>query len=223
MKHFNQSFFSFGLIFWFIAQDGTVIPPETVVPAFSRYSGSPGKPVGELPECTQVRGLENIYFSYSSIGRRPRPRIWIFFTLAVSIIYFIPPIPILRFSFFFFLLFYCNNSFFLYWNFSPTFKNNPYMSLCSFLSFLFTQKIYFFISSMKCNFRIRWLTSPRVITNTLLQWGNKNSTKRLLSHFLYIAFILCIFMPFWMLYQDRKVNLNQRNFLHLCYICNRND
>jgi len=34
-------------------EDGTILPPETVVPAFSRYSGSPGRSVGELPECTQ--------------------------------------------------------------------------------------------------------------------------------------------------------------------------
>ena len=49
-------------------EDGTILPPETVVPAFSRwppgklfendillarYSGSPGKSVGELPECSQ--------------------------------------------------------------------------------------------------------------------------------------------------------------------------
>ncbi|XP_065220090.1 dynactin subunit 5 [Planococcus citri] len=33
--------------------DGTVLPPETVVPSFARYGGSPGVYVGELPECTQ--------------------------------------------------------------------------------------------------------------------------------------------------------------------------
>ncbi len=38
-------------------QDGTILPPETVVPAFSRVAGSPGRPVGELPECTQVAKL----------------------------------------------------------------------------------------------------------------------------------------------------------------------
>nr|QBH72928.1 dynactin subunit P25 [Frankliniella cephalica] len=34
-------------------EDNTVLPPETVVPSFSRYAGSPGVCVGELPECTQ--------------------------------------------------------------------------------------------------------------------------------------------------------------------------
>nr|QBH72929.1 dynactin subunit P25 [Franklinothrips vespiformis] len=34
-------------------EDNTVLPPETVVHSFSRYGGSPGVFVGELPECTQ--------------------------------------------------------------------------------------------------------------------------------------------------------------------------
>ncbi|CAG5120778.1 unnamed protein product [Candidula unifasciata] len=33
--------------------DNTVLPPETVVPPFTLYAGSPGKIVGELPDCTQ--------------------------------------------------------------------------------------------------------------------------------------------------------------------------
>lgn len=33
--------------------DNTVLAPETVVPAFAVYSGSPGLLNGELPECTQ--------------------------------------------------------------------------------------------------------------------------------------------------------------------------
>ncbi|XP_064478998.1 dynactin subunit 5-like isoform X2 [Ornithodoros turicata] len=33
--------------------DNTVLAPETVVPAFAVYSGSPGLFSGELPECTQ--------------------------------------------------------------------------------------------------------------------------------------------------------------------------
>jgi len=33
--------------------DGTVLPQGTIVPAFAVYSGSPAKPVDELPECTQ--------------------------------------------------------------------------------------------------------------------------------------------------------------------------
>jgi hypothetical protein len=44
--YFRQIFLHF--------QDGTILPPETVVPAFSRVAGSPGRPVGELPECSQV-------------------------------------------------------------------------------------------------------------------------------------------------------------------------
>lgn len=34
-------------------EDNTILPPETVVPSFTRYSGSPGVCVGELSECTQ--------------------------------------------------------------------------------------------------------------------------------------------------------------------------
>ena len=34
-------------------EDNSVLPPETVVPTFTRYSGSPAKRVGELPENTQ--------------------------------------------------------------------------------------------------------------------------------------------------------------------------
>ncbi|KAJ8676246.1 hypothetical protein QAD02_012032 [Eretmocerus hayati] len=33
-------------------EDGAVIPPETVVPSFSRYAGNPAKCVEDLPECT---------------------------------------------------------------------------------------------------------------------------------------------------------------------------
>ncbi|XP_043235679.1 dynactin subunit 5-like [Amphibalanus amphitrite] len=33
--------------------DNTVLAPETVVPCFARLEGSPGRFVGELPECTQ--------------------------------------------------------------------------------------------------------------------------------------------------------------------------
>uniref|UniRef100_A0A8D8TC28 Dynactin subunit 5 n=1 Tax=Cacopsylla melanoneura TaxID=428564 RepID=A0A8D8TC28_9HEMI len=32
--------------------DNSVIPPETTVPSFTKYSGSPAAPVDELPECT---------------------------------------------------------------------------------------------------------------------------------------------------------------------------
>ncbi|XP_077489849.1 dynactin 5, p25 subunit isoform X2 [Amblyomma americanum] len=34
-------------------EDNTVLAPETVVPAFAVFSGSPGLFAGELPECTQ--------------------------------------------------------------------------------------------------------------------------------------------------------------------------
>ncbi|KAH9383910.1 hypothetical protein HPB48_025802 [Haemaphysalis longicornis] len=34
-------------------EDNTVLAPETVVPAFAIFSGSPGLFSGELPECTQ--------------------------------------------------------------------------------------------------------------------------------------------------------------------------
>uniref|UniRef100_A0AAZ3SK48 Dynactin subunit 5 n=1 Tax=Oncorhynchus tshawytscha TaxID=74940 RepID=A0AAZ3SK48_ONCTS len=33
--------------------DNTVLPPETVVPPFTVFSGCPGLFSGELPECTQ--------------------------------------------------------------------------------------------------------------------------------------------------------------------------
>ena len=35
-------------------EDNSVVPPETVVPTFTRFSGSPAKRTGELPENTQV-------------------------------------------------------------------------------------------------------------------------------------------------------------------------
>lgn len=36
-----------------LIEDNTVLPPETVIPSFTKYGGSPGLCVGELPECTQ--------------------------------------------------------------------------------------------------------------------------------------------------------------------------
>ncbi|XP_066595775.1 dynactin subunit 5 [Prorops nasuta] len=33
-------------------EDGAVIPPEAIVPSFTRYAGSPAKFVEDLPECT---------------------------------------------------------------------------------------------------------------------------------------------------------------------------
>ena len=34
-------------------EDNSIVPPETVVPTFTRFSGSPAKRTGELPENTQ--------------------------------------------------------------------------------------------------------------------------------------------------------------------------
>ncbi len=34
-------------------EDGAIVPPETVVPTFTRYGGNPATKVGELPECSQ--------------------------------------------------------------------------------------------------------------------------------------------------------------------------
>uniref|UniRef100_A0A1B6IZ24 Dynactin subunit 5 n=1 Tax=Homalodisca liturata TaxID=320908 RepID=A0A1B6IZ24_9HEMI len=34
-------------------EDNTILGPETVVPPFTRYGGSPGLAIGDLPECTQ--------------------------------------------------------------------------------------------------------------------------------------------------------------------------
>ncbi|XP_071455363.1 dynactin subunit 5 [Hetaerina americana] len=38
-----------------MVMDGTVLPPEAIVPSFTKWSGSPGRmdPSGDLPECTQ--------------------------------------------------------------------------------------------------------------------------------------------------------------------------
>ncbi|XP_023290826.1 dynactin subunit 5 isoform X1 [Orussus abietinus] len=34
-------------------EDGAVVPPETVIPSFTRFSGNPAVCVEDLPECTQ--------------------------------------------------------------------------------------------------------------------------------------------------------------------------
>ncbi|XP_044255064.1 dynactin subunit 5 [Tribolium madens] len=34
-----------------VIEDNTVLAPETVVPPFTRYGGSPGMNIGDLPEC----------------------------------------------------------------------------------------------------------------------------------------------------------------------------
>lgn len=33
-------------------EDGAVVPPETIVPSFTRFAGSPATCIEELPECT---------------------------------------------------------------------------------------------------------------------------------------------------------------------------
>ena len=38
-------------------EDNSVVPPETVVPTFTRFSGSPAKRIGELPENAQASDL----------------------------------------------------------------------------------------------------------------------------------------------------------------------
>ncbi len=38
--------------------DNTVLAPETVVPSFSIYSGSPGLHTGDQPDCTQDLVIE---------------------------------------------------------------------------------------------------------------------------------------------------------------------
>lgn len=39
-------------------EDGAVVPPETVVPSFTRFAGNPAKCVEDLPECTLDLMLE---------------------------------------------------------------------------------------------------------------------------------------------------------------------
>lgn len=47
-----------------IIEDGTVIPPDLVVPPFSRVRGSPGKIVGTLPECCGGEFVEGCVQDY---------------------------------------------------------------------------------------------------------------------------------------------------------------
>lgn len=39
-------------------EDNTVLAPDTVVPSFAYYSGSPGTQVGQLPVCTQDLSID---------------------------------------------------------------------------------------------------------------------------------------------------------------------
>eukprot|EP00053_Salpingoeca_punica_P004697 m.50435 g.50435 ORF g.50435 m.50435 type:complete len:190 (+) comp12905_c0_seq3:43-612(+) len=47
-------------------EDNTVLPPDTVVPPFTVYGGSPGRMLGELPECTKDihRDLAKNYYAH---------------------------------------------------------------------------------------------------------------------------------------------------------------
>ncbi|CAB4054669.1 Dynactin subunit 5 [Lepeophtheirus salmonis] len=55
-------------------EDNTILPPETVVPSFTRYSGSPGKRIGELPECTQdimIDYTKSYYSHFTGVDELP--------------------------------------------------------------------------------------------------------------------------------------------------------
>ncbi|RZF36577.1 hypothetical protein LSTR_LSTR010688 [Laodelphax striatellus] len=54
-------------------EDNTILPPETVVPPFTKYSGSPGLCVGELPECTQDIMIEFTRSYYQHFVPLPQP------------------------------------------------------------------------------------------------------------------------------------------------------
>ncbi len=50
-----------------VIEDNAVLPPETVVPTFTRYGGSPAARVADLPECTQdvmVEFTKNYYKNF---------------------------------------------------------------------------------------------------------------------------------------------------------------
>ena len=56
-------------------EDNTILPPETVVPTFSRYGGSPATKVGELPECTQdmmVDFTKSYYNNFTPVKEYPQ-------------------------------------------------------------------------------------------------------------------------------------------------------
>lgn len=38
--------------------DNTILAPDTVVPSFANYSGSPGIQIGQLPVCTQDLSID---------------------------------------------------------------------------------------------------------------------------------------------------------------------
>jgi carbonic anhydrase/acetyltransferase-like protein (isoleucine patch superfamily) len=52
-------------------EDGAIVPPETVVPTFARFSGSPAKKIGELPENTQdvmIDFTKSYYQHFTPVG-----------------------------------------------------------------------------------------------------------------------------------------------------------
>ena len=53
-----------------IIEDGTVVPPDMVVPPFSRVRGAPGRIVGSLPECCGGEFVEGCVQDYLSFVKR---------------------------------------------------------------------------------------------------------------------------------------------------------
>jgi dynactin-5 len=53
-----------------VIEDWTVIPPDMIVPPFSRVKGSPGRIVGGLPECCGSEFLEGCARDYGEFVRR---------------------------------------------------------------------------------------------------------------------------------------------------------
>jgi dynactin-5 len=52
-------------------EDGGIVPPETVVPTFARFAGSPARKIGELPENTadiMVDYTKSIYSHFVPVG-----------------------------------------------------------------------------------------------------------------------------------------------------------
>ena len=54
--------------------DNTILPPETVVPPFAIYSGSPARHTGDLPESTQdlmIDYTKSIYHHFIRVKDMP--------------------------------------------------------------------------------------------------------------------------------------------------------
>lgn len=55
--------------------DGTVLPPDTVVPPFAVFAGNPGRQVGELPEITQELMIDftwSFYRNMLPMSKKPK-------------------------------------------------------------------------------------------------------------------------------------------------------